>query len=236
MIKTYKKECDYSYTLGAFLTIELLKFKPEHAFYVAVSSKADESEGVKKIRALCAKSNIPCETNDKQIEKVSPKQNCFAVGFFKKYECKLSSVDRQLVLVNPSDAGNLGTILRTAVGFNTPDIAIIKPAVDIFEPKTVRASMGAIFHANFKYFDSFEDYKKLGKRNFYPFMLTGAKPLPNLTLQKPYSLVFGNEGSGLPECFKDEGQTVIIPQSKLIDSLNLQTAVAIALYHCSNIK
>lgn len=48
-----------------------------------------------------------------------------------------------VVLVNPSNAGNLGTIIRSCIGFGVEDIAIILPAVDLFDPKTIRASMGA---------------------------------------------------------------------------------------------
>ena len=55
--------------------------------------------------------------------------------------------------------GNLGTILRSCLGFGMKDIAIIKPGVDIFDPKVVRASMGSIFSLNISYFNSFEDYK-----------------------------------------------------------------------------
>jgi len=235
MIKTYKKENDYSYTLGVFLTIELLKFKPEHAILVSISSKASESEGVEIIKELCKLNNIKCEVNDKQIENLSPKDNCFAVGFFKKYNCILDSHNKHVVLVNPTDSGNLGTIMRSMAGFNTTDLGVIRPAVDIFDPKTVRASMGAIFHINFEYFDNFEDYKKLQpvSRNYYPFMLSASKPLQDLKPQLPYSFIFGNESSGLPDYYKTVGQCVIIPHSKIIDSLNLQTAVAIALYSTS---
>ncbi|MCK9575300.1 MAG: TrmH family RNA methyltransferase [Clostridia bacterium] len=235
MIKTYKKEYDYSYTLGVFLTIELLKFKYEYATMVAIFSKTKDSDGIEIIKELCKEHHIKCEINDKQINNLSPKSNCYAVGFFKKYNCKINNKNKHIVLVNPSDSGNLGTIMRSMAGFTATDLAIIKPAVDIFDPKTIRASMGAIFHINFEYFDTFEKYKKLQpeNRNFYPFMLSASKPLQDLKPQMPYSFIFGNESSGLTDNFKTVGQCVIIPHSTIIDSLNLQTAVAIALYSTS---
>ena len=48
--------------------------------------------------------------------------------------------------------------------------------------------------------------------------------------QKPFSLVFGNEQSGLPAVFQTYGQSVFIPQSDKIDSLNLSVAVSIGAY------
>ena len=48
--------------------------------------------------------------------------------------------------------GNLGTIMRTMVGFGMEDLAIIRPGVDAYDPKVIRASMGSIFHLRFAYF------------------------------------------------------------------------------------
>lgn len=62
------------------------------------------------------------------------------------------------MLHHPSDSGNLGTILRTALGFGLKNIAIIRPAVDSDDPRVVRASMGAAFSLNIRHFDSFEQY------------------------------------------------------------------------------
>lgn len=48
---------------------------------------------------------------------------------------------RHVVLHNPSDVGNVGTILRSALGFGFRDVAIIRPGVDPFDPRVLRASM-----------------------------------------------------------------------------------------------
>ena len=145
------------------------------------------------------------------------------------------SNSNHIVLVNPSNMGNLGTIIRSAVGFNIHDLVIIRPGVDSFDPKVIRSSMGAIFNINIKYFDSFDDYFKLfNDRNFYPFMLKAKDSLQEIKKEdKKYSLIFGNEGAGLPDEFLKVGTPVIIRHTKDIDSLNLDNAVAIALYEFS---
>ena len=114
------------------------------------------------------------------------------------------------------------------------NLAIIEPAIDIFNPKVIRASMGSIFHINFKYYSSFEQYymENNANRMMYPFMLNGAQKLGLVQLDsnKNYSLIFGNEAIGLDESFLEIGQSILISHSGAIDSLNLSLAAGIAVY------
>ncbi len=235
----YKKDLEYSYTLGTFLTIELLIYKSSEVQCVLIQSKAIDSNGVKKIIALCKEKSIPYEINDKLINILSSKGNCYVIGVFNKYEEHLNQEENHIVLVNPSDSGNLGTIIRSALGFDVKQIAIVRDAVDIYDPKTIRASMGSLFQVSFQYFTSFKDYQiSYHQRDLYPFMLDAKLNLYDVSPHKhhPYSLIFGNEGSGLDHTFKDIGTSVIIPHENSIDSLNLSVAVGIALYEFSKIK
>ncbi|MCK9368857.1 TrmH family RNA methyltransferase [Candidatus Dojkabacteria bacterium] len=127
--------------------------------------------------------------------------------------------------------GNIGTIIRTMSGFGINDLALIRPAADIFDPMIVRSAMGALFQTRFMYFDSFEKYFEMYKEhNKYMLMLKGAKEIEKVQFKKPYSLVMGNESSGLPEQYAKFGETVFIPHLKTIDSLNLSIATAISIY------
>jgi len=228
-IKPYKKDMDYSYTLGAFPTYELIKTKPDLVQQVFVHSTFDSSE----LEELCRKNHIQISVNDKIIQKLSDKENIFAVGVFNKYECSLMEDCSHLMLVNPGNMGNLGTILRTAVGFGIKDIAIISPGSDIFNPKVVRSSMGALFRLRFQYFDSLDDYKKsYTRQELFPFMLNARQQLTVETCPKPelFTLIFGNEATGLDDSFLEVGKSVIIPQTEEVDSLNLTIAVGIGLY------
>ena len=141
-ISKYRHDSDYSYTLGATLTIELLKCIPEAVEEVFINSKTENND---TLNALCEKFNIKMTVSDKVFNILSPKGNCFVIGVFRKFEHHITE-GNHVVLVNPSDAGNVGTIIRTAVGFHINNIAVVSPAVDIFDPKVVRASMGAVFH------------------------------------------------------------------------------------------
>lgn len=233
-IKPYKKDAGYSYTLGAFPTYELLKAKPEVVQKVLVHSSYTDQENLKKI---CADRNIPMEINNKLLNKISDKDNCYVAGVFEKFTHNLRADRPHIVLVNPSNMGNLGTILRTAVGFGIYDIAVILPGADLFNPKTVRASMGALFRLNHHLYTSFEDYhSEFKKHEFFTFMLNGEKPLTikDCPKAKLFSLIFGNEATGLDDSFLEVGTSIIIPQSPDVDSLNLTIAVGIGAYVFTN--
>jgi TrmH family RNA methyltransferase len=112
----------------------------------------------------------------------------------------------------------------------------MRPAADIFDPKVVRASMGALFNINFQYFDTFAQYRDIFHHNLYPFMTNGKTTLTEARFDPPFTLIFGNESSGLSDDFLPLGTSVTIPHSRNIDSLNLTIAVGIALYEATGVK
>ena len=134
---------------------------------------------------------------------------------------------------NPGDMGNLGTIMRTMLGFGLADLALVSPAADVFDPRAVRSSMGALFALRCEYFGSFEEYTARYSRNLYPFITDAEAKLGDIAFQEPFSLVFGNESSGLPSEFRRIGTGVSIANTRHIDSLNLPVAVAIGLYEAT---
>lgn len=233
--KTYKKSFEYSYSFGAFPTIELIKTQPLKVIKVVLSTHYRE-EGEMRIQELCIDKNIDFEVNDKLINRLSPKENCYVIGIFNKFSTELDPQKNHIALSNPSNMGNLGTIIRTCIGFNIKNLAIIGEGADILDPKAIRASMGAIFRINFKYYKTIEDYiEENGKRNLYPFMLDGKYTLTDVPRKKdkPYTLIFGNEAAGLDESYQKVGESIVIKHSHEIDSLNLSIAVGIALFKFS---
>ena len=231
MVKKYKRDSEVSYTLGTTLTFELLNNKPSivNKIYIHPSLKKDETYD--KLINLCKKNNISFEEAIKPFNILSIKENCYVIGEFTKYEDNVEN-DNHVVLVNPSDAGNLGTIMRSSLGFGINNLVIIEPAVDHFNPKVIRSSMGARFSINVETFSSFDDYyRKYPQRDIYTLMLQAKVNLSEIEpSNKNYSLVFGNEATGLPHEFLNIGTPVIIKHSNKIDSLNLPIAVSITLY------
>ena len=197
-LKIYKKKLEYSYSFGIHPTIELLESRPQSVSTILLSADTQESDGIAKIKALCKRNNINFDYADKAISKLAIKEKTHVIGVFKKFKSPLKANQNHIVLVNPSIPGNLGTIIRSMVGFNFTNIAVIYPASDVFDPTTVRASMGAVFKINFEYYPSFlqylEDFKE---QNIYPFVLNGKNNLANAKFTEPSTVVLGNGGSGL---------------------------------------
>ena len=140
-----------------------------------------------------------------------------------------------MVLVNPSNCGNLGTIVRSCLGFGVKDIAIVgKTAADPFDPKTIRASMGACASVRIEVFDEFSEYAgRFPSNNLYPFMLDGSTKLQETTINKPFSLIMGNEATGLDPSFQKIGKPIRIEHTSNIDSLNITIAASIGLYEAT---
>lgn len=229
-IRPYKKEFTYSYCLGAFPTIELIKARPELVLGVYIHSSYTDREA---LEAMLFRYQIPILMGDRIISRVSEKENVFVIGVFKKYECTLEKDRSHIVLVNPGNMGNFGTILRTAAALGIYDIGIIRPGVDSFHPKVVRSSMGALFRLRHTYFDSFQEYQnQYSNHELFPFMLQGEKQLTIKSCPKAslFSLIFGNEAAGLPESYCQVGTSVVIPQTSDADSLNLPIAVGIGTF------
>ena len=229
--KKYKKEFKHSYALGPFPTFELLQARPEQVTAVYFDESFNDRD---KLETLCRERNIPCLCWKRALERISQKEICYAAGEFKKYSGALSKDKPHVALVNPSDMGNLGTIERTLLGFGINDLAVIGGGADIWSPKAVRASMGAVFRLEVEFFPDFPAYlEKYGEnRDIFPFMLDGGTVLTPESCPETqrYTLVFGNEASGLSPEFQNFGKSLFIAQTDAVDSLNLAVSVAIGAF------
>ena len=234
-VKPYKKDFSYSYTEGVFPTIELLDHAPETVLRVIVSAKGDRNSGVALLKEKCCALHIPLTTDDTTITRISPKGSVLAVGVFQKSIHTLDPSTHHAVFVNPADMGNLGTILRTAAAFGIFDVAVIAPAADYYDPKAIRASMGAFFRVRIHSYSSFAAYaEEAGERRCFPFMLNGEsmdayRPVAG-DADLPHSLIFGNESRGLDDTYLSVGTPLRIVHLDTVDSLNLTIAAGIAMH------
>jgi TrmH family RNA methyltransferase len=245
-IRVYKKDLNYTYCLGVFPVMELLQKMPQHVDQVMLSSEGSRNGGVDEIINLCERNQIMHGINDHKIKLLAPKENTYAIAVFKKYAMQLDQDRAHVVLVEPRNMGNLGTIIRTLVAFGVYDLAIIRPAADVFDPKVISSTMGALFQVRVEYFNSMESYMgKYGnvehkdgvKRKLYTYTIDEAKDIREVKFagkgdfaDQRVSLVFGNEGAGLSDEDAALGERVTIPQFGEVDSLNLSISVGVALW------
>jgi RNA methyltransferase, TrmH family len=142
----------------------------------------------------------------------------------------LSTCERIVLLHGVQDPGNVGTIIRSAHAFGG-GVALSKGCADLYNPKTVRATMGSIFHAPVaRELDSFEFLQNSRSAGF-----TSAAAVPD-SGEKPWSLptgrlviAVGAEGAGLPEKV-DEACEIRVTIPSRASSLNAAIAASILLY------
>lgn len=141
-----------------------------------------------------------------------------------------STQEKAIYLYEVQDPGNLGTIIRTLAWFGNFRLLLSPNSVDPFNPKVVRASMGAMFHLPVEMDVSLDS---LDKR----FKTLGALDMEGRPLSAPEfsqcdCYVFGNEARGVPRSWLNvhSHQPFTISGSGLIESLNLASAVNICVY------
>lgn len=169
---------------------------------------------------------------------VSPMKNSpgplFSVRITRQDDSR--EIHKILVLEEIQDPGNVGTILRTADAFDLDLVILTEGCADLYAPKTVRASMGAIFRQRVlqmgrKEAVSFCRGKKLP---LYGAALSDrARDLRQLSL-KCCAVAIGSEGHGLSrEMLADCDGELIIPMSGAAESLNAAIAASIVMWEMS---
>lgn len=134
--------------------------------------------------------------------------------------------ERVVVFDRIQDPGNLGTLIRSSVAFGFQGIYLVTGSADPYSDKAIRAAKGATFHIPFQFGEA-EELQFPG--SLYLADLEGA-PLETTPFQKPFALLFGNEGQGINPLFLRKGKKVSIPIEGAIESLNVAAAAAIMLY------
>ena len=169
-------------------------------------------------------------------------QGIIAVVKKPEHENRLHNSDKHRIIValdNINDPGNLGTIVRTCYWFNVDKILISKNSVDLYNPKVLRASQGAIFHTDIVT-EADLRIELLQLKDECQILLTdldAKKNLSDLNIKQSekYIIVFGNEANGISEEIKSQGFDMIkIDGFSDCESLNLSVSAGIILYQVAN--
>lgn len=142
-----------------------------------------------------------------------------------------------VILEDLQDPGNLGTILRTGEGAGITGVIMSKNTVDLYNPKTIRATMGSIYRVPFLYVEDlkpvFTELKKKGIQS-YAAHLRGTKYYDALDFTKETAFLIGNEGNGLrTETAELADQYLKIPMEGQVESLNAAIATSILMYEAN---
>ena len=144
--------------------------------------------------------------------------------------------DRPLLMIleNLQDPGNLGTIFRTAEGAGVDGIIMSSDTVDIYNPKTVRSTMGSLYRMPFIYEKDLTGIlRQIKDRGIqvYAAHLKGENAYYQEDYSKGCAFLIGNEGNGLTDELAQQADTYIrIPMDGQVESLNAAVAAAILMY------
>ena len=142
-----------------------------------------------------------------------------------------------LILESVQDPGNLGTMVRTGEGAGITGVIMNKTTVDLFNPKTIRSTMGSIYRVPFMVTDDLPEVMKQLKQNdvsLYAAHLKGQHSYEEEDYTKACGFLIGNEGNGLSDEIADLADTYIkIPMEGQVESLNAAISATILMYEAN---
>jgi len=227
--KKYREQYGYFLAEGEHLVLELEKALQHNAALTGcellVTSKWEGRPGPLPKRQL----------NERQMAQVSdtrtPQGIIAVVPIAALQRVADAQAGRAIYLHEIQDPGNLGTILRTLAWFGGFRCLLSPDSVDPFNPKVVRASMGAIFHVPVEQEVSLPEldtrFRRLAKLDMR------GEPVSAPGFRDHDCYLFGNEARGVPAAAQ-EISAYTITGSGRIDSLNVASAVTICAYALSS--
>lgn len=144
--------------------------------------------------------------------------------------------DKQVIMIldDLRDPGNMGTIIRTCEAAGVSGIIISKESVDVYNPKVVRSTMGAILRVPFYESENLkEDIKKIKEKNIkiYAAHLKGKMLYNEVKKTGAYGFIIGNEADGISDEIAAMADELIkIPMYGNVESLNAAIAASVLMF------
>ena len=218
--KKYRDEAKKFLVEGYHLVKEAKK-------YLDLVLIVDEADYIEGIECILVTTDII-----KKLSFTSTPQNIIGVCHYFDNNSELG--DRVLLLDNLQDPGNIGTLIRSALGFNMSSVVLSNESVDIYNDKLIRSTQGAIFKINVASNDlikTIKDLKNKGIKVFGTSLKDGA-PLTKIEKAKEYAIVLGNEGNGVRgEVLDICNKNIFIEMDRRLESLNVAIAGAIIMHY-----
>lgn len=150
----------------------------------------------------------------------------------------LTAPDPLLILLEDiQDPGNLGTIFRAGEGAGVSGIIMSNGTADIYNPKTIRSTMGSVYRMPFLYTpDLCGTIEELRRKRItvYAAHLQGAKAYDNCCYETGTAFLIGNEANGLrDETVKKADTAIKIPMAGQVESLNAAVAASVLVFEAA---
>ena len=209
------------------------------AVYVS-ESFYKENRYAKELNSVEAVTEVVSDQVFKTISDTQTPQGIMAIVQMPEY--KLEDVINKeqphiLILESIQDPGNLGTMIRTGEGAGVSGIIMNRTTVDIFNPKTVRSTMGSLYRVPFFITDDLPEtieYAKSKGVPLYAAHLKGKCSYDRQDYTGACGFMIGNEGNGLSDEIADMADTYIrIPMEGAVESLNAAISATLLMYECN---
>ena len=174
---------------------------------------------------------------ERVADTVTPQPVMAVVPFLDRPLDELRNARLSVVAVDVRDPGNAGTILRSAEAAGADGVLCCEGSVDVYNPKTVRASAGSLFHvpvvAGGDPVEVLREMANWGVRRLAT-TATGGRDYSETDLTGPVAFVLGNEANGLPSEIDDlVDERVTIPMRGRSESLNVGMAAAVLCFEAA---
>lgn len=171
------------------------------------------------------------------MQKISTTQSSpEAVAVAKQQRTSLAEIQNKTkiaLLENVKDAGNLGTLVRSAAAFGIEAIVLCGDTIDCYNPKVVRSTVGGLFKLPVVNTSLSEVRKVFSDHNFIATVVNHKDVVAPETVDysKPFVIMLGSEADGLtPEAVESADVKTTIPMAQSTESLNLSVAGSIMFY------
>jgi TrmH family RNA methyltransferase len=197
----------------------------------------EHKNGTGRIKWDSPKVEIVSDNVFNQMSDTKTPQGIMAIVSMKQYApADILSKENAFIVVceDIQDPGNLGTIIRTGEGAGVSGIIITKNSVDIYNPKTIRSTMGSIYRVPFIYTQELTDVLRQMKSmgiSVYATHLNGNNMYADEDYSGKCAFLIGNEGNGLKEETSAMADKLIkIPMEGSVESLNAAVSAAVMMY------
>lgn len=208
----------------------------KHIFY---SEELLNDEGMRLVEELKNMDLNTVHISDslfKSISDTESPQGILAVVQMIEYDLRdvLNENNFLVLLDRVQDPGNLGTIIRTADAFGANGIVVTDGCVDVYNPKTVRATMGSIFQIPVVHIGDISEAIELLKNENIKIIASSLDTDTysyDMDFKRDCALVIGNEGSGISrEVLEQSDHLVKIKMTGKAESLNAGIASGVLMY------
>ena len=228
---------------GVHVVQELVSNHRELVMGVYVTESFNDEALIEQINEAEIRLNVLTDEQMKRLSSTMTTQGVIAVARIASKKPVYESSRSVITLVDAvQDPGNLGTIFRTSLGFGSDGMILGRGTVSPFNPKVVRGSSGTFLRVPFEFDVDLVDQINFLRSKGYTIIATdlhakqSLRQIPQNKLRKMAFLV-GNEGAGTNPYFIElADETVKIPMSSELESLNVAVAHGILSYEAAQIQ